>query len=480
MATDRGQRFLDSLNDGRTVWLDGEIVTDVSQHPAFQGTLYTISKLLASLDVEGIQQQIGFQSPSTGRYVHNAFLVPRTREDLERRTAAFTYWAEETHGVMSRLSDYARSMVTGWYAVRDAFQPFDPHFGEKIRRYYETARDNDLFLTTALLDPQINRAKRIDEQNPDAVLRIIAENSEGVIVRGAKMIATAAPYTHDFLIFPFHHVDLAHPEYAHALIVPANLSGLHIVCRESFASEDGEQHPLSSQYDEMDAVLIFDDVLVPWERVLLKGDPEAVWRLRMNTSANALAFHQTVVRAFVKLKFVTGVAFAIAEAIGVDGFLHVQEKLGELLTQVESLHALVIASEANSTADEFGNQIPAMEFLETARNLNSRYYPRAIEILQQIGAGGFMQVPSRFESFQGPTARLIDKYFSGAGVPADAKIKLFRLAWDLVGSQLGSRHQLYERYYAGDPVRMFANQYLHADRALYTKRVWDLIRQRHV
>ncbi|GMA49866.1 4-hydroxyphenylacetate 3-monooxygenase oxygenase component [Alicyclobacillus contaminans] len=473
----RGQRFLNSLNDGRTVWLDGQQVPDVTRHPAFTGTLETIARLFDSLDTAGVREQIGFPSPRVGQYAHNAFLVPRTREDLARRTAAFTYWAEQTHGVMSRLSDYARSMVTGWYAVRDAFSQDDPHFADKISRYYEAARDQDLFLTTALLDPQINRAKRIDEENPDAVLRIVSENHEGVVVRGAKMIATAAPYTHDFLIFPFHHVDSAHPQYAHALIVPANLKGLHIVCRESFASVDAVQHPLSSRYDEMDAVLIFDDVLVPWERVLLKDNPEAVWRLRQNTSANALAFHQTVVRAAAKLRFVAGVACAIAESIGVDGFLHVQEKLGELLTQVDTLQALAIASEVHSYTDDFGNQIPAIGFLETARNLNSRYYPRAIEILQQIGAGGFMQVPSQATDYTGSVSQLIDKYFAGARVSAEAKIKLFQLGWDLIGSQLGARHQLYERYYAGDPVRTFANQYVNADKARYTKPVWDLIRQ---
>ncbi|GMA60483.1 hypothetical protein GCM10025859_09230 [Alicyclobacillus fastidiosus] len=290
------------------------------------------------------------------------------------------------------------------------------------------------------------------------------------------MIATAAPYSHDFLVFPFHHVEQNQAEYAHALIVPANLSGLHIICRDSFASDDTRNYPLSSQYDEMDAVLVFDDVLVPWERVLLSGNPEAVWRLRMNTSANALAYHQTAVRVSVKLKFVTGVAFAIAQAIGADGFLHVQEKLGELLTQVETLHALVIASEANAKPDEFSNLVPAMPFIETARNLNSRYYPRAIEILQQIGAGGFMQVPSQPEAFRGSISSLIDKYFAGATVAADDKIKLFKLAWDLVGSQLGSRHELYERFYAGDPVRTFASQYVNADKASYTKQVWDLIR----
>jgi 4-hydroxyphenylacetate 3-monooxygenase len=376
---------------------------------------------------------------------------------------------------MSRLSDYARAMVTGWYAVREEFRPYDTHFPEKILRYYEEARDNDLFVTTAVLDPQINRARRIPEHDPDAVLRIVRETEEGVIVRGAKMVATGGPYAHDFLVFPFHRLCETDRSYAHALIVPANSPGLHIVCRESFASVDAENHPLSSRFEEMDAVLFFDDVLVPWERVLLKGDPEAVWRLRMHPSANAIAYHQTIVRSYVKLKFVAAVGCAIAKAIGVDGFLHVQEKLGELLTQAETMRALVIAAEASSQQDTFGNQIPALEIIEAGRNLNAHYYPRAIELLQQIGAGGFVQLPADVAEVNGPLQNLMHKYLAGANVGAESKVKLFKLAWDLIGSPLGSRHVLYERFYAGDPVRMYANTYLSTNVEELCEPVWRLI-----
>jgi 4-hydroxyphenylacetate 3-monooxygenase len=474
-----GQRFLDSLQDGRTVWLDGEKVEDVSTHPTFQGTLHTLTALFQTLEDDGTREQVGFRSPRTGEYVHAAFLVPHTLTDLQKRTAAFARWDRHTHGVMSRLSEYARSLVTGWYAARETYQRYDARFSEKITRYYEHARDHHRFVTTALLDPQIDRSKGPSEQSdPDAVLRIVKKTEDGVILRGAKMIATAAPYTHDFLVYPFHRLhdgDLAH---AHMMIVPANTPGLYIVCRESFASGQREAQPLSARYDELDAVLLFDDAFVPWERVLLYDNPQAVWELRMDETANGLAYHSTVVRLLVKLEFAAGVAFAIAEAIGADRHLHVQEKLGELTIQLETVKALLAAAETGGKADRYGTFVPDLTPIETARNLGPRYYPRAIEILQQIGAGGFMQVPSQAERLAGELGGLIQKYYRGANVDAHDRIRLFRLAWDLIGSPLGSRHELYERFYLGDPVRTYAAQYLRYDKERFQSRLrdfWNLV-----
>lgn len=475
MTITRGDRFHASLRDGRTVWLHGQRV-DVTSHPAFTGTLSSIRKLFDMLDHPDTQRTVGFQLPGSERFVHSSFLVPTTLEELEKRRVSFAYWANETHGVMSRLSDYSRSLVTGWYAARETLGREDPHFEEKIKTYYECARDRDWFMTTALLDPQIDRSKGLDDSDTaDRVLHIVKETKEGIVVRGAKMIATAAPYAHDFLIFPFHRLREEERNHAHALIVPANLPGLHIVCRTSFAKEQSGDYPLSSRYDEMDAVLFFDDVLIPWERVLLHGNPEAVWRLRTNKTANALAFHQTLVRLLAKLEFVTGVAFAVAESIGVNKFLHVQEKLGELVTQVETMKALLIASEARAERDITGTLLPALAPIETARILGTKLYPRALEILQQIGAGGFIQVPSTLEELNGPLSKLAERYFAGASVGAEEKVRLFKLAWDVFGSELGTRHELYERFYAGDPVRATAALYLETDKRHYTKPVWELL-----
>ncbi|MEI7025334.1 4-hydroxyphenylacetate 3-hydroxylase family protein [Paenibacillus sp. y28] len=470
----RGDKFIASLHDGRSVWLEGKQIDHLSEHTAFTGTLSTIKGLFNMLDDPLQRDKVGYLVPATGQYAHSSFLVPYTPLELEKRSQSFACWSAETQGMMSRLSDYARSLVTGWYAARHQLAALDPHFADKITAYYEEARDRDLFLTTAIIDPQIDRSSGLDDKRiAERFLHVVRETSEGIVVRGAKMIATGAPYTHDFVIFSFLQFQSQHHKHAHVLIVPANSPGLHIVCRESFADTRELNHPLSARYDEMDAVLFFDDVLIPWERVLLYGDSEKVLALRANQTANGLAFHQNVVRFVAKLEFVTGIAMAVAESIGATGFLHIQEKLGELLTQIDVIKALIIASETKATVDAAGVLVPDLSYIETARSLGTKYYPRAIEIVQQVGAGGFVQTPSGIEDFYGPISQLMHLYFEGASVSAEKKVELFKLAWDLIGSPLGARHLLYERFYAGDPIRNLANHYNRFDKESLTDPIWQ-------
>jgi len=474
----RGDRFLESLNDGRNVWFEGKRVDSVRDHPAFKGTLGTIRDLFQTLDDPETRDRAGYRVQGSDRYAHGSFLVPYTQEELSQRNRAFSYWSSETHGMMSRLSDYARSLVTGWYAARHELKTLDPGFETKITSYYEYARDHDRFLTTAIIDPQIDRSSGLDDQRiAERFLHVVRETSEGIVIRGAKMIATGAPYTHDFILSSFLKFQAKEAKHAHVLIVPANSEGLHIVCRESFTDNREQNHPLGAKYDEMDAVLFFDDVLVPWERVLLYGNSQKVLTLRANRTANALAYHQNVVRFVAKLEFITGVAFAVAESIGVTEFLHVQEKLGELIIQIDVIKALIIASESQAKPDASGVLVPELSFIESARSIGTKYYPRAVEILQQIGGGGFMQTPSGMEDFYGPISKLMHLYFEGATVSAEKKVQLFKLAWDLIGSPLGSRHELYERFYAGDPVRAYANQYIGYDKDSLIDPVWGLLKQ---
>ncbi|MBG9613643.1 4-hydroxyphenylacetate 3-hydroxylase family protein [Bacillus cereus] len=461
--------FIQSLQDGRSVWLGGKKI-DVTKNKSFQGTLATITKLYDLFTDPSQQQLVGYLSPKTNTWVHTAFLVPYSYEDILKRRIAFETWSYMTDGVMSRLSDYARSRLTGWYSSRELYKKFDSQFPNKITNYYEEARDQHRFISVIQRDPQINRSLQqtvnIDELG---LLRIIKKTNDGIFLSGAKMIGTASPYSNDLLIYPLTRIKSELSSLAHFLIVAANSPGLHMICRESFATDFSQQEnaPVSSRYDEMDALLIFDNVFVPWERVLLYDNPEALWALKSDVASNSLAYHQAVVRLLIKLEVVTAIACEIAEAIGAESYLHVQEKLGELIMQVEVIQALLLAAEREGKINECNIYIPNFKYIETARNLGSNYYPRAIEILQLIGAGGFIQMPSSIKDFQSPLAPLLKKYFKGANISANQKIKLFKLAWDIIGSPLGSRHELYERFYAGDPVRNIANQYINYDKSKF-------------
>lgn len=464
-----GESFIHSLKDSRQVWLNGAM-TDVTADPHFTGTLSTIKRLFDMMDCPLGQDKVSYVCDESKKRAHSSFLVPHSQDDLVKRRLAFETWSRATSGVMSRLSDYARSRVTGWHANRMAYEDYDKHFAEKIKLVYETAKDKNRFLTVVQRDPQINRSVS-GEINAEelGLLRITRKTSEGVYVSGGKMIGTAAPYSNDLVVFPVARWSEKEKALASALIVSADSKGLHMICREPFdkSSTSQSDHPLSSRYDEMDAVLIFDDVLIPWERVLLYENPEAVWAFKNDPVANSLAYHQAIIRLQVKLEFVAAVGHRIAEYIGADQYLHVQEKLGELVMQSETIKALVIASESMGKQNAHGVFMPHFPYIETARNLGTSYYPRAIELLQLIGAGGFIQTPSKLDDFAGPIGSLLEKYYKGKGVDAVERTKLFKLAWDLIGSSMGARHELYERFYAGDPIRNKALQY-----QAYEKKQW--------
>ncbi|PFA91036.1 4-hydroxyphenylacetate 3-hydroxylase family protein [Bacillus cereus] len=465
--------FIQSLQDGRSVWLKGKQI-DVTKNENFQGTLATITHLYDLFKDPRHQQLVGYLSPKTHTWVHTAFLVPKSFEDILKRRTAFETWSQMTDGVMSRLSDYARSRLTGWYATRESYKEFDPQFPDKISNYYEEARDQHRFISVIQRDPQINRsAQHPGDINELGLLRITRKTNDGIFLNGAKMIGTASPYSNDLLIYPVTRLKSELSSLAHFLVVSANSPGLHMICRESFATDFSQQvnAPISSKYDEMDALLIFEDVFVPWERVLLYDNPEALWKLKSDVASNSLAYHQAIVRLLIKLEFVTAIACEMAEAIGANSYLHVQEKLGELIMQIETIRALLLSSEREGKLDEHKTYLPNFKYIETARNLGSKYYPRVIEVLQLIGAGGFIQLPSSVEDFQSPLSHLLEKYFKGANIPADQKTKLFKLGWDIIGSPLGSRHELYERFYAGDPIRNMANQYINYDKLKFKNMV---------
>ncbi|MFC7371613.1 4-hydroxyphenylacetate 3-hydroxylase family protein [Fictibacillus iocasae] len=444
---DKGERFIQSLRDNRNVWLFGKRV-DVTNDPHFTGTLSTISALYDRNDD-----------------VQTAFLVPNSLADLEKRRAAFEAWSLATSGVMSRLSDYARSRLTGWYANREHYRQYDGQFPDKIQAFYEGAKREQRFLTVVQRDPQINRSADGSIAAEElGLLRITKKTSEGVRVSGAKMIGTSAPYSNDLIVYPLAKWGEEQKEQSSMLLVAADSPGLHMICREPFSSNAAGDHPLSARFDEMDALLIFDDVLVPWERVLLHENPDALWSIKNDKVSSGLAYHQAITRLQIKLEFAAAVANEIAETIGAAGYLHVQEKMGELLMQCQTIKALLIASEAGGQVDAYGTYIPDFSYIETARNLGAVYYPHALEVIQLIGAGGLIQTPSSVSDLHGDVSHLLQKYFKGAGTDAVTRTKLFKLAWDLTSSPLGSRHELYERYYAGDPIRNKAGQYLAHDK----------------
>jgi len=326
-------------------------------------------------------------------------------------------------------------------------------------------------LTHAIVSPQYDRRKSPAEQeDPYLVLGKVRETDAGIVVRGARMLATHAPYCNEVLVWPFERLTPNDTAYALWFACPLNAPGLKLLSREPYGSEEPLfDRPLSSRFDEGDCVLIFDDVLIPWDRVFVDGQTD--FRLRDKGEAREGPIHifgaQQTTRALVKAEFMYAVANGVAEAIGIDGFLHVQQMLGEMLVYVDCIKGMEKLYESQAIERDGQLFMPA-DAVTGGRDLLPHYFQRMSWILREICGAGQVMTPS-LADFNLPELRpYLDKYFRGKpGVSAVDKVKLFKLAWELASDKFGSRATIYEYYHSGDPVRNTANVHVGADKARY-------------
>ena len=481
MGIRTGAQFIEGLRDNREVWLGDERVKDVTTHPAFRGPIESLARLYDMQHDPALQPMLTYPSPTTGHPVGISFLIPRTHEDLRRRRQMIKIWADATCGMMGRSGDFLNSMITAWAAKKEYFAQKSPENAERVWRYYEHCRENDLFLTHALIDPQVDRTKnRAQQDDPYLCLGVVKETAAGLIVRGGKMLATSAPFADDIYVWPFPPtLTEAEVPYAVTFSIPIATPGVKILCREPFTRpEQYTDHPLSSRFDETDAVVVFDDVLVPWERVFLHNDIHLVAGAYAQTKVREFTTPQTNTRLLSKTEFVYGVLCLMAEAIGVQNAPAVQETLGEAATYIEIIKSSLLAAEAEATVDPANGVIyPALQPLQVGRVWGPRIYPRLMEMVRRLGGSGLMQPPASLDAFDSPIGDILRRYYRGAKISAEDKQGLFKLAWDLVGSDFGSRHTLYELFYAGDPSMVTAGFHREFAKQEFTQRVTDFLQR---
>jgi len=455
------------------LWIEGQQVEDVTRHPAFRNVIRSLAALHDMQHDPALREEMTYVSPSSGQRVGLSFLVPRSREDLARVRAMMKRWADYSGGMMGRTPDYLNRSLMAYATAADYCAENDPRFGDNIRRYYEYVREHDLVLTHTLINPQANRSVGPGGQaDPTLAARVLRETADGIVVHGARMLATL-PIADEIMVFPstlLKATDEDRP-YAFAFAIPTATKGLRFICRETFDLNGTPfDHPLGARFEEMDAVVIFDDVLVPWERVFLLRDVERCNKAFGATNAVVHMAHQVVTKNVAKAEFVLGVASLIVDAIAIEQFQHVQGKIAEIIYYLETMKAFLRASEVDAQGDKWGMMTPAWPPLDAARNMFTWMYPRMIEVIQLLGASGMMARPTQAD-VESPLGETIEKYYQAARLPAVDRIKLFRLAWDLGLSSFGSRQVIYERFFFGDPVRMQMATFANYDRREVMERV---------
>ena len=480
MGIRNGKQFLAMLGDTREVWLDGKRVESVATDPRLCGAARTIAGLYDMQHDPKWQDVLTYVSPGTGERVGMSFIEPKTQADLERRRLMVYTWMTATCGMFGRSADFMNIQLAAFAAAAPEFAKQGAEFGERIRAYYERVRDNDWVLTHTLLNPQVDRSKPVQDQEKDLAAKIIGENAQGIIVRGARMVSTLAAYSDELLVMPSTYIE-DKPEaapYAFAFAVPVAAKGLKVICRPSvlhMGAASKMDWPLSHRLDETDAMIVFDDVLIPWDRVFVYKSASMCNGLYNRTLAMNQIMHQFCTKNLAKAEFMLGVATAIAQSTKSDVHLHVQGMLAEMIQSVEMIRACLRASEADCKPTPFGTVAPAEMPLWTVRMMFPKMYVRMREIIQTLGAGGLVSVPS-YADLEGGAGAIVEQYFQGATIDARQRVKLFRLAFDVGVSSFSGRQELYERYYSGDPVRLASALYgMYPKKEEYMQRVWSML-----
>lgn len=480
MGIRTGQQYLDKLNSMKPhVMIDGRMVSEnIADHPSFANVARTYARLFDMQHEPEHAAALTYDSPTTGDKVSASFLVPRTKEDLTHRRAAIRTWAEYSHGFLGRTGDYMNSALTALASAEKWFSQADPMFGENIRRYYEHCRENDLLATHTLIPPQANRSVSGTEQMGGQLsARVVEEREDGIVVQGARMLATIAPIADELLVFPSTLLR-GTPEdapYSYAFAVPNDADGVRYLCRTSL-HHGGSRHdePLASRFEEMDAVAVFDNVFVPNERIFMLGHPELCNGFYSETGAGALMTHQVVTRTIAKSEFYLGLASEIADSIGIDGFQHIQEDLAELIQIVEIGKALMAASEAEAAVNDDGVMLPKWSTLNAARNWYPKVAQRFPQIIRKFSASGLMALPGEAD-VAGEALPDIEQYLQAKTLTGPERVRLFKLAFDASISSFSGRQALYEYFFFGDPVRMAGAMVNSYDRGPVRARVREFL-----
>lgn len=451
-----GQEYLDSLNDGRSVMLDGEVVENVGEHPAFAGIRKTIAELydIAADPANDMQ----YHAEEIDGPANLVFSIPRSPEDLAARRRAVERWAKHTHGWVGRSPDHVGSFFAGFASHSDVFEGVegdDRDYAGNIQRYYEKILRENLYVTYAIIPPQISRATTASGWEGDFLqVGVVRETEEGIIVRGSQMLATGGPVTDEVFVTCIKPLGPDDEDFALSFALPSSTPGMKMYCRRPYSSTATSDfdYPLTSRYDEHDVLMVFNDVLVPWDRVFINRNLTALRRQFFETGAHALGNWQAQSRLTIKLKFIAAVARKVTQVNGTDKIPGVQEKLGELAAVVSSVESALIAAQATAEPDQNGVYIPGRRALYGVMGLQSETYPRAIQILRDLVGGGVMQLPSSVKDLHSDVTRGdVERYVHSPGVPSEERVKLFKLAWDVIGSEFAGRHQQYELFYAGAP-----------------------------
>ena len=448
-----GAEYIDSLHDGREVYIDSERVADVTVHPAFRNAVRSLARLYDALHDPKTREVLTSPTDTgSGGYTHKYFRVARSREELVAQQQAIAEWSRLSYGWMGRTPDYKASLMNTLGANAEYYG----QFAANARSWYRRAQENVLFMNHAIVNPPVDRGRPTSEVK-DVYVTIQRETDAGIVVSGAKVVATAAAITHYNFLGQNAATATSDPDLAVMFILPMDAPGVKLICRNSYeriANTLGSpyDYPLSSRFDENDAIFVLDNVLIPWENVLVHRDPEKILSFYPRSGfLNGFCF-QGCTRFAVKLDFICGLVAKALHATGGDEFRGNQALLGEIVSWRNLFWSLSNAMATNPQPWVGDALLPNLEAGLSYRVFAPDAYSKIKEIIDKIVASALIYLPSSVKDFANPAIDpYLKRYVRGSnGIGYKERIKIMKLLWDAVGTEFGGRHELYERNYAGN------------------------------
>lgn len=454
-----GAQYLEGLRDDRDVWMQGEKVKDVTSHPGLSRGAETLANFLDKQFDPKIQDLVTYEEDGN-RYA-TSHMIPKSVEDVVKRGDAFYEWATWSNGMFGRTPDYKNASVMAFAASAEFLAQGKPEFVENMRNYYQYVRNNDQVLTHTLINPTFNFAQAKEgKYDAKVALEVVKETDAGIVVNGARLLATLGPHADEIEVFPSTLLKGSEENipFAFAFAIPIATKGVRLICRDTYDhGKSTFDAPLASRFEEMDSVVIFDNVLVPWERVFMYRDPLLCNRAFADTNAVIHMMHQVVCGKLAKAEFIVGLLCAMAKATGKDKDMNVKGMIAEAMWMAESVRAFRFQAEALAAEDQYGTFVPQRRPLDTSRNTFPKMYPRLIEIVHLLGSSSLMATPAEAD-LTNDLADDVARYFQTVNMNSEDRIALFRLAHDVAVSGFGNRQVLYERFFFG-PQNVMASIY---------------------
>jgi 4-hydroxyphenylacetate 3-monooxygenase len=458
-----GEEYLRSLDDGRAVFVDGDMVRSVTTHPAFREAARSAAKLYDIAADPTLRERMTFTSPTSGGPVLRAFQIPRSHADLTARRLASATWSEASFGLIGRSPDHVAGFFCGFAAVPEVFAAGGEGYASNVVAFYEFLRENHLWITYAIVPPQIDRSKPAHRQSdPTLHAGVVREKDGGIIVAGAQQLATAGALSDYLYLSCIHPLQPGDENHAIGVAVPINAPGLKLYPRRPFAPQAANKfdYPLTSRFDEGDCFIVLDDVFVPWDRVFIYRNIEVCRDQWWNTPAHAYGNLQAQARYATKLRFMMGLARRLCETTGAEAAPQVRVQLGEMAALAQIVETMLVAQESAAHVDGKGVLWPSKAMLYAVMALQSEINPRLIDMLRELAGSSLITLPSSVEDLESAlTGPDIRRYMQSGSASARERVALLRLVWDFLGSEFGSRHQQYEKFYGGAPYGVKQNMY---------------------